>query len=118
MGKFKIGDREYEFDGEYTLDEAMLFYDKANVGMGELQRELARGNPYVTVTLMFILKKRAGEAVRWQDMQAHKITDFQYVPDETDSVDDATADGGNTGEAPDPTQGTGATPEPDTAATS
>lgn len=116
--KFKIQDREYEWDGDHTLAEAMLFFDKAGVGVAEVQREMMRGNPYVTATLMFILKKRAGEAVRWQDMQAFSITDLQPV---LEAGEEAAEEGDakeSAGDAPDPTEVSGMTPEPDIGTTS
>ena len=117
--KFEIGDREYEFDGEYTLAETMLFFDKANIGIAELSRELMRGNPYVIVTLMYILKKRAGEAVRWQDMQDYSINDFrQVLADTEEDGDGAAGDDDTAGNGPDPTAEPGTTLETATASTS
>lgn len=118
--RFKLQDREYEFDGEYTVEEGMLFYDKAQVGMAELSSALNRGNPYALVTLMFILKKRAGEAVRWQDLAHIPLTQFTIIPDEPPAPGDGdTADDKEgSGEAADPTKESGTTPEPGTATTS
>lgn len=115
MAKFKIRDRVYEWDGDFTLAEAMLFFDRAHVGMAEVQREMVRGNPYVTVTLMYILKRRAGEALRWEDLQDCSVADFQPVPDD-DQPEDGEA-GEVAGELPDPTKDAGTIPEPDTATT-
>lgn len=112
MQKFWIEDREYEFDGDYTVEESMLFYDKCGVGMTELNAAFQRGNPYAAATLMYILKKRAGEAVRWQDMLKYKNSDFGLVEDDVPEREEPA------GEAPDPTQLTGTTPEPDTDTTS
>lgn len=108
--RFRIEDREYEFDGEYTVDEAMLFFDKASVGVAELQAALIRGNPYVVATMMYILKKRAGEAVRWQDMGAFPITALQFIPEETDLPTEEVKEA-------DPTQNGGPTLEAATTAT-
>lgn len=114
MARFRIEDREYEWDGEYTTEEAMLFYDKANLGMAEVDAALQRWHPYAAVTFMFILKKRAGEAVRWQDLMHLKVSDFAPVIDEpTDDTEPATGSEGPR-EASDPTEAGGTTPEPDT----
>lgn len=115
--KYEIGDRQYEFDGEYTLGETMLLFDKAHIGIAELPRELERGNPYVLVTLMYILKKRAGEAVRWQDMQDYSVTDFRVVVDDDESGDGDAGDDTEGNDA-DPTEVSGTTPEIATASTS
>lgn len=116
--KFRIKDREYEWDGDHTLAEAMLFFDKAGVGVAEVQREMVRGNPYVTATLMYILKKRAGEAVRWQDMQEFSITDLQPVLEGGEESAEASGEQEPVGDTPDPTEVSGTSPEPDTGTTS
>lgn len=122
MSRFKIEDREYDFDGEYTAAEAMLYFDKAGIGLNELNAALERGNPYVLVTLMYILKTRAGEKVRWQDLMHLPVSAFSSIPDDNDGAadDGETGDGPGerTGETLDPTKDGGTTPEPDTATTS
>lgn len=115
--KFRIQDREYEFDGEYTLDEGLLFFDKAGLGIAEVPLALQRVNPYAAITLAYILKKRAGENVRWDDLRSIKVSEFVSVFDDDDgeqSGDDQPA----SEESPDPTREDGTTPEPDTATTS
>lgn len=114
MARFRIEDREYEWDGEYTTEEALLFYDKANLGMAEVDGALQRWHPYAVVTFMCILKKRAGEAVRWQDLLHLKVSDFTPVLDEpTDDTGQAAGSEGSR-EASDPTEAGGTTPETDT----
>ena len=108
--KFRIKDREYEWDGNMTLEEAMLLFDKAGIGIAEIAREQMRGNPYVQATMIYFMKKRAGEAVRWQDMASFSLTDVEVVPEDDD---EATEDGAPAGEPPDPTKADGETPESD-----
>lgn len=111
MAKFSIQDRIYDFDGEYTTEEAMLFYDKANIGMAELDAALGRWNPYAIVTLMYILKKRAGEAVRWQDLMHLPVSAFKPVAEEPTPGSEGSADGSEEApEVPDPTGDAGTTP--------
>lgn len=121
MARFKIQDRVYEWDGEYTTEEAMLYFDKAGLGMAEVDEALQRWQPYAVVTLMFILKKRAGEAVRWQDLMHLKVSDFASVADEPadGSTDDAVLPSGSEGsrEASDPTKAAGTPPGSDTTTT-
>ncbi len=112
MAKFKIQDRVYEFDGLYTTEEAMLYWDKAKVGMPDLGEQFRIGNPYVAVTLMYILKRRAGEAVRWEDLVHVPVSEFTVLP--ADSAPDPAEGSEGTGEAPDPTKDAGTTPASDT----
>lgn len=118
--KFAIEDREYEFDGEYTVAEAMLFFDKAQVGIAELQGALQRGNPYAVATMMYVLKRRAGEAVNWQDMQALPVSALRYIPPSVDELNQLVNgdEPASKGESLDPTEVAGSTPQPDTGTTS
>lgn len=115
MVKYKIGDREYEFDGVFTLEESMWIFDRADVGVSEVVPALNRGNPYVITTFMFILKKRAHEAVRWEDMKYFTVNDFVMLADDTAPAEEDAEP--VAGESPDPTEGGGTTPQPDTTTT-
>lgn len=121
MARFRIEDREYEWDGQYTTEEAMLYYDKANLGMAEVDEALQRWHPYAVVTFIFILKKRAGEAVRWQDLMHLKVNEFAPVVDEPadGTTDTAPLPDGSEGsrEASDPTEEDGTIPGSDTTTT-
>lgn len=112
-GKFKIEDRVYDWNGEYTTEEAILIFDKAHIGMAQLDAELERWNPYAIVTFMYILKRRAGENVRWDDLMHLPVSAFQPVIDLPDAGDTQDVAEGSS-EAPDPTGDDGTTPESDT----
>lgn len=112
--KYEIEGRVYEFDQEYDVEEAMLIYDKVGVGVSEIGDALRRGNPYMLCAMMLIIKRRAGEAVRWEDLRKVPLAKFRVVPeDTTDEASEATS-----GEAPDPTGGPGTSLETDTGTTS
>jgi hypothetical protein len=110
----KIEDEEYEFDGEFTLEEAELFYDIAKIGMNELNGELRKGNPYAQRVFMFVLMKRGGKKIRIEDVRKLQVSSWQIVPAEVaeSGDDDATAE-----PTEDPTPSGGATPKPATSAT-
>jgi len=110
--KFKIEDEEYAFDGKLTVKEAMILQDKAGCGVNEADVELRRGNPYAIAAWMWILMRRAGKVIRWEDMLNLDIRTYDVVPDETE---EPTTEA--TGTPPDPTQTGGTTPETGTSAT-
>jgi hypothetical protein len=104
--RFAIEDREYEFDGKLSVEEAMLMHEKTNgLGLIKFNSELADGNPFAIAAWMFLLKRRAGEAVRWQDMLKLDVNTYKPIFDEIPGAGDSDdGDTGTAGEAaPDPT---------------
>lgn len=118
--RFKIEDREYEYDATLTVEEAMFLQDKTGLGMNECDAAITKGNPYAIAAWMMILMKRAGVVVRWQDMLKLDIRTFRIIRDDPDDPDEdnAESDGNQQGEGePDPTQPDGTTPESATSST-
>lgn len=76
-----VDEKRYEFDGSLTLAEAFVLFDKAHVGIGEFLAELGRVNPHVIAALVFILKRRAKEAVRWEELLSLSTSQIQLLPD-------------------------------------
>jgi hypothetical protein len=113
--RFTIEGREYDFAQKMTVEEAMVFQDKANLGMSQIDEELNRGNPYAVTALIYLGKKRAGEAVRWQDLMGLDLLTFQRMGDKPadDEVIDAVPE-----RRADPTLPDGTTPAGDTTTTS
>jgi hypothetical protein len=76
-----VDEDRYEFDGSLSLSEAFILYDKASVGVGEFIKELGRANPYVVAALVYLVKRRNKEAVRWEDMLILTTSQIQLLPD-------------------------------------
>jgi len=118
---FKIGGKEYLYEGKLTVKDAMFIYEKSGVGVIALGNALlAEGNPNVIAAWMYILKRKAGEVVQWKDIENLDITKFDYVlPDpegDKDGNDEEVEE--PAAKAADPTSVNGATPELATAVTS
>lgn len=105
--KFGFEDREYDFDATLTVEEAMILQDRSGLGVNEVDEALTKGNPYAIAAWMFILKRRAGEAIRWQDMLKLDIRTYRVIPDEAPAPGavDSAASGGETKPDPTPTNG-------------
>lgn len=119
--RFKIEGREYEWDNtRLTVEEAMEFQDHAHIGVNELNPALIRGNPYATVTLVYLAKKRAGEAVRWQDLKGLDLATYEVLAEESAEDGDESGESESEGEPqrPDPTSKGGKTRKAGTTATS
>lgn len=113
--QFKIEGRTYEFDeSRLTVAEARVIKKHAGLGLAEFGDGIRRGDPDAIVSMLFIAKRRAGEAVRWQDFDEFNLADI-------DMGDEAAAEGDeeDTSDAeqaePDPTPPS-APDEPSTAA--
>ncbi|MGH3439668.1 MAG: hypothetical protein ACRDRN_24840 [Sciscionella sp.] len=103
--KFTFEGDHYDFDlgGKLTVAEAMLIHDKAHIGMSEWLGELSKGNPYAVASLIYIVKRRAGEALRFDDLLSMDLMSFEVIRDEQAEPEAAVAS------APDPTSRSGKT---------
>jgi len=89
-----IEGKEYEYDGKLTVGDAMFIFDKARIGVNDLNRALiAEGNPYALAAWLFLMKRRAGEAVRWEDMSKLDMASFNWLPDESADAEEPTSEG-------------------------
>jgi hypothetical protein len=104
--KFGIEGRVYEYDGTITVEDAMFIFDKSHVGIVKFNTALLlEGNPHVIAAWFFILKRRAGEAVRWDDMLKLDVRTFTVTHDEPAEGETPEA----APETPDPTSRSGRT---------
>jgi hypothetical protein len=103
--RFEIEGRVYDYDGKISVEDAMFIHEKSGLGMAKFNQELlAELNPSAVAAWIYILKRRAGEAVRWQDVLKLDMRTFNVHFDEEP---DETAEAAT----PDPT--TPGTPLPD-----
>jgi hypothetical protein len=123
--KFLIGDKEYEYDGKITVADAMFIHEKSGVGIAGLNRALlgdgtraGDGNPHAIAAWCFLLKRRAGEAVRYDDMLQLDITNYHLVPDDVPAPTQKNATDKPVEDAVDPTSRNGKTRRAATARTS
>lgn len=83
MPKFSLEGKVYEYDGKILVKDAMFLHEKTGVGIGRLNYELiVEGNPKVIAAWMFLLKRRAGEAPRWDDVDNWDLATFRPVSDD------------------------------------
>jgi hypothetical protein len=119
---FKIGGKEYLYEGKLTVKDAMFIHEKSGVGVVQLGNALLfEGNPNVIAAWVYVLKRQAGEAVQWKDIENLDITGWDFVlpdPDETDDDGDDESGKEPAAKATDPTSVNGATPVLATAVTS
>ncbi len=89
MIKFRVGDSDYEYDdGTMTVAEARLIKKHTNYGLRSWAMGLQDMDPDSLVGLVFLAKRRAGEAVRWQDLDDLDITQIA-LSTESGPEDDA-----------------------------
>lgn len=113
--RFLVEGKEYAYDGKLRLKDAMFIHEKSGVGIGRLNHELLiEGHPQVIAAWVFLLKRQAGEAVRWEDIERIDISDFRPLPDPVEETEHAEAEPSG---APDPTSRSGKTRKRATTAT-
>lgn len=89
MIKFGLGDSQYEYDDtSMTVAELRIIKKHAGMGLRSWALGLQDMDPDALVGLVFLAKRRAGEAVRWQDLDNLDIAKIALVAEE----DDADAD--------------------------
>lgn len=114
ISKWMIEGREYEYDGKILLSDSMFIHEKSGVGVAGINRALLGdgtqpndSNPHAIAAWCFLLKRRAGEAVRYDDMRNIDISTFRPVFEEKPSEDEPAEK--TPGEAADPTARNGTT---------
>lgn len=98
---FEIEERKYSFDWEMTIREAMFVQEKAHVSPRDLWPALDRQDPAAVAAFVFIVKKRAGEVMKWEDILELNLLSFKTLGTE----DEPEADSEN--EVADPPPATG-----------
>ncbi|WP_027930693.1 hypothetical protein [Amycolatopsis thermoflava] len=83
MPKFAIEDKEYDYDGKISVKDSMFIFEKSKVGIAEFQYAIfGQGNPFAIAAWVYILKRRAGEAVQWDDVLELDLRTFRFIEDE------------------------------------
>lgn len=105
--KFAISGTNYDFDeSRLTVAEARVIKKHAGFGLAEFGDGLRRGDPDAIVAMLFLVKRRVGEAVRWVDFDDFNLADIEAL-DEPSPESEPEA---GPGPGPDPT-GEPSTPE-------
>lgn len=85
MIKFKLGDTVYEYDdSQMSVKEARLIKKHTSMGLKSWSLGLQDMDPDALVGLILLAKQRAGEAVRWQDLDNLNVNDITIVGDDED----------------------------------
>lgn len=118
MKTFTIEGKTYEWDnGVLTVEEAMLLKDKTGMGLVQWNHGLAMRDGYAEAALIFFAKKRAGEAIRWQDLSGLNLATFAIHDDEPVAEGEKEGEGEAKKVRPNPTSRGGKTPRRGTSAT-
>jgi len=124
--KLKVEGTEYEWDSDRLLvAEARELKTYTGFTPPRWLAALDEGDPDACAALIYLAKKRAGENLRFSDLDTLDYHDFDFEVTDPDAEDDAnkqSGDGQAAGEQPDPTPVSGdsgpTTPTSDTSPTS
>src|SRR3954462_2586087 len=88
----RIGDKDYDFDGRMTVAEAIFLQEKAFCTVMEFGAALQKVDARAVAVLMYTLKKRNKEIVKWDDILKMDVFGLEILPDPEDAEDTADAD--------------------------
>lgn len=81
--KFRVEGEDYEFDeSTLTVAEARLIKKHTGMGLKSFAESSKDGDPDALVAIVFLAKRRANEAVRWQDLDNLDLAKLEAI-DET-----------------------------------
>lgn len=90
--KFEIEGREYVFDWEMTIREAMFVQEKAHLSPSDLWPALDRREPSAVAAFVYIVKRRGGEVPKWEDILDLDVLSFKTIgPEEDEASEDGPA---------------------------
>lgn len=84
--KFRVDGESYNFDEDRLLvSEARVIKKQAGMGLTEWSEGLQNGDPDAIVSMIYLAKKRSGEAVRWSDLDDINIAAIEMDDEDAES---------------------------------
>lgn len=78
--RFTFDGREYDFDFNMSIEDAIFIYDEARVSVADLFAQLDRRDPKAVAAFVYVQRRANGEAVTWKDMLKSNIFSFNWIP--------------------------------------
>jgi hypothetical protein len=89
--RFKIEGKEYEFDQDRLLvREARELKAQTGMGLRTFSEGLQNGDPDAIVGMLYMSKRRAGEAVKWNDFDELNLAEMEIIDEDADKADEGT----------------------------
>jgi hypothetical protein len=102
--KFTIEGRTYDYDEtSMPVKEARLIKKHTGFGIVTMANGLREGDPDALVAMIFLAKRRAGEVVRWQDLDDLDLSKLVIVPGDDDEENEGEAEAGDASDPSIPT---------------
>lgn len=100
--KINVAGQAYNFDEtRLTVKEARTIKKYGGLSVRQFANGLSDMDVEAMVAVVFLAKQRAGEVLRWQDLDELNLNDINLAPD---TVEDATDGSADEGQEADPTQ--------------
>lgn len=93
MLKFEVEGTPYELDLDFfPVRDAVMLKKTCKLTMGQIVLGLEEGDGEAIAAVVYLAKRRAGEVVRWEDMQNMNLIPvmeslFRNVPTQSESSD-------------------------------
>lgn len=78
--RFTFDSREYDFEFNMSIADAIFIYEKARVSVADLFAQLDRRDPNAVAAFVYVQRRANGEAVTWDDMLKSNIFSFNWIP--------------------------------------
>ena len=101
--QIKVAGEVYDFDDtKLSVKEARTIKELTGLGISQWGEGIRDGDPDALVAMIYLAKKRSGEAVRWRDLDdLDLMNEVDFInDDEGDQADDS--DGDEPAEVPTP----------------
>lgn len=83
--KFRIEGEDLEFEEDtLTVAEARLIKKHTGMGLKSFAEGSKDGDPDALVAIVFLAKRRAGQAVRWQDLDSLDLAKLEAISESVD----------------------------------
>ena len=93
--RIRVGDHGewYEFDpGKLLVREARLLEELTGMGLQDFSDGMKHGRVNALVFMLFLARRRAGEAVQWRDFDELNIAELRIEDDEDEGAGDGGGD--------------------------
>lgn len=87
--KIRFSGRSYEYDpNSMSVGEARIIKKNTGYGLAQWGDELENGDPDALVALLYLAKKRSGEACKWSDFDDFQLNDLQIEASEGEETEE------------------------------
>lgn len=111
--RFTFDGREYDFEFNLPIEDAIFIYEKSRVSVADLFAQLDRRDPMCVAAFVYVVRRGAphNEAITWDSMLKANIFSFNWIAVKPDDEDDVPEEEPKQADKVGPTSRGGKTPK-------